>query len=96
MRPISVALDGAADPVVPTDGLLAEIEPVIGSGLVALTPCKLPEPSMKPTSVLEAGAAEALVPTEGFVAVTDAWGYKKSLINLNPYFVPLPLSSRFH
>ena len=46
----------------------------MGSGLVALTPCKLPDPSIQPISVEESGAVLPFNPTDGFEAATDEVG----------------------
>jgi hypothetical protein len=62
--PISVANAGAAEPVAPTDGLVAEMVPVIGRGLAALTPTSLPEAFINPISVELVGAGEPFRPTD--------------------------------
>jgi hypothetical protein len=68
MTPRRVAEVGAVEPVEPTDGLVAEIEPVIGRGFEALTNCVFPLPSSQPIIVAEPGTAvptgftEALLP----------------------------------
>jgi hypothetical protein len=54
--------------VVLTEGFEAEIEPVMGKGLAADTPTRLPE-EIKPSSVELVGAVAPLVPTEGLLAV---------------------------
>jgi hypothetical protein len=69
--PTSVADVGAVAPSSPTEGFVADIEPVIGSGFVGDTGVKLPELFTKPISVLEVGAVVPLGPTEGFELAED-------------------------
>ena len=59
---------GAVEELVPTLGLVAEILPVIGKGLLLDTPCKLPELSTRPISVAKAGAVAPVGPTLSFEA----------------------------
>lgn len=63
MIPISVAKAGAATPVGPTEGLLAIMVPVIGTGLLALNAVKTPA-TISPIWVELVGPVPPFRPTD--------------------------------